>query len=80
MNETIVFSRVVAGKTIMVNKFRYEEVYSHTCRRTYCTLKFLKGMPAQAVMKFSGHQTERNFLKYLKLDAELTATKYKGFF
>jgi hypothetical protein len=37
-------------------------------------------MPAQAIMKFSGHTSERNFLKYLKLDAELTAQKYKGYF
>jgi integrase len=55
-------------------------VSSHTCRRTFCTLKFLKGMPAQAIMKFTGHTSERNFLKYLKLDAELTAQKYRGYF
>jgi integrase len=80
INEQIIFNRNVAGKTILIEKLKYDEVSSHTCRRTFCTLKFLKGMPAQAIMKFSGHQTERNFLKYLKLDAELTATKYKGFF
>ena len=80
INEQIIFNRNVAGKTVLIEKLKYDEVSSHTCRRTFCTLKFLKGMPAQAIMKFSGHQTERNFLKYLKLDAELTATKYKGFF
>jgi hypothetical protein len=37
-------------------------------------------MPAQAIMKFSAHKTERNFLKYLKLDAELTAKKYVEYF
>jgi hypothetical protein len=37
-------------------------------------------MPAQAIMKFTGHTSERNFLKYLKLDAELTAKKYNDFF
>lgn len=80
INDAIVFNRNIAGKNILVKKFKHEEVSSHTCRRTFCTLKFLKGMPAQAIMKFSGHQTERNFLKYLKLDAELTARQYKGFF
>jgi integrase len=69
-----------AGEHYKVTRFKYEEVSSHTCRRTFCTLKFLKGMPAQAIMKFSGHKTERNFLKYLKLDAELTAKKYEAFF
>ena len=74
------YEREVAGKPITESRFRYQEVSSHTCRRTFCTLKFLKGMPAQAIMKFSGHRTERNFLKYLKLDAELTARKYGAFF
>ena len=80
MNDPIVFNRNVAGKNILVKKLKYEEVSSHTCRRTFCTLKFLMGMPVPAIMKFSGHQTERNFFKYLKLDAELTARQYKGFF
>ena len=80
LNDEIKFYREVAGKSILVIKKKFDEVSSHTCRRTFCTLKFLKGMPAQAIMKFSGHKTERNFLKYLKLDAELTASKYRDFF
>jgi len=80
MTEEIKFQREVFGKTITETRFRYQEVTSHTCRRTFCTLKFLKGMPAQAVVKFSGHSSERNFLKYLKLDAELKARKYEEYF
>ena len=80
MTEEMKIQREVSGKTITETRYRYQEVSSHTCRRTFCTLKFLKGMPAQAVMKFSGHSSERNFLKYLKLDAELTARKYGEYF
>ena len=80
LTEEIVRYRFIAGKELKEVKFKYQEISSHTCRRTFCTLKFLKGMPAQAIMKFSGHKTERNFLKYLKLDAELTANKYGEFF
>jgi integrase len=80
ITKEVKYQREVAGKMITETRFRYDEVSSHTCRRTFCTLKFLKGMPAQAIMKFSGHRTERNFLKYLKLDAELTARKYGEFF
>lgn len=80
LNDEIKFYREISGKTEMIVKHKYEEVSSHTCRRTFCTLKFLKGMPAQAIMKFSGHKSERNFLKYLKLDAELTAKKYVDYF
>jgi integrase len=80
LNDEIKFYREVAGVSKIIIKKKYEEVSSHTCRRTFCTLKFLKGMPAQAIMKFSAHKTERNFLKYLKLDAELTAKKYGEYF
>jgi len=80
INESKKIQREISGKTIIETRYRYDEVSSHTCRRTFCTLKFLKGMPAQAIMKFSGHSTERNFLKYLKLDAELTASKYGEYF
>lgn len=70
----------IAEKTKAVYTNRYEEISSHTCRRTFCTLKFLKGMSIQAIMKFSGHRTERNFMKYLKLDAQIAADKYQEFF
>lgn len=80
INDKIVRYRKIGGKEIKEVKYKYEEISSHTCRRTFCTLKFLKGMPAQAIMKFSGHKSERNFLKYLKLDAELTANKYEDYF
>jgi integrase len=80
MNDEIKFYREVAGETVMITKKKFEEVSSHTCRRTFCTLKFLKGMPAHVIMKFSGHKSERSFVKYLKLDAELTAKKYGEYF
>ena len=65
-------------KEFMLKK--WELMSSHTCRRTFCTLKFLSGMPSHVIMKFSGHSTEKNFLKYLKLDAELNADKYRSYF
>lgn len=79
-NDEIKFYRQIAGENLKITKKKFEEVSSHTCRRTFCTLKFLKGMPAEAIMKFTGHKTERSFMKYLKLDAELTAKKYNEFF
>lgn len=68
------------GKVSEEAKQKYEMISSHTGRRTFCTLKFLKGMPTAAIMKFSGHKTERSFMKYLKLDMEVAAEKFKGYF
>jgi integrase len=76
----IVIVRSVSGKTKEEVIEKYNLLSSHTCRRTFCTLKFLSGMPAQAIMVFSGHKTERSFLRYLKLNNEIVIETYKHFF
>lgn len=80
INELTVYHRFIKGEFVMFEYPKYELVSSHTGRRTFCTLKFLAGMPSHAIMKFSGHTSEPNFLRYLKLDAELAAKKYRDFF
>jgi len=80
INEPCFHYRIVQGKECVVEYKKHELVSSHTGRRTFCKLKFLDGMPVHVIMKFSGHTSEQNFLRYLKLDAELTAEKYKEFF
>ncbi len=52
---------------------KYELVSSHTCRRSFCTNRFLsKTIPVKVIMAISGHKTEKSFMKYLKLsDNEL---------
>lgn len=75
-----VYYRIIQGKEVAIEQKKYELISSHTGRRTFCTLKFLAGMPSHVIMKFSGHTSEKNFLRYLKLDAELTAERYRDFF
>lgn len=52
---------------------KYEAIASHTCRRSFCTNQFLKGMPALLIRKISGHATEKAFLQYIKIDEEKAA-------
>lgn len=80
INDEIIIYRTIAGNNIEESKQKYELVSSHTARRTFCTLKFIKKVPPQVIMKFSGHKTERSFMKYLKLDAELVAEEYADYF
>ncbi len=80
INSECVHYRIVQGIEIMSLCKKYELVTSHTGRRTFCTLKFLAGMPSHAIMKFSGHSSEQNFLRYLRLDAEIVAHRYRSFF
>ena len=76
----IIITRKIAGKITQIVHKKHELISSHTCRRTFCTLKFLSKMPAQVIMKFSGHKTEAAFMRYLKIDAEMAAKQYKEFF
>ncbi|MFT7611102.1 MAG: integrase [Parvicellaceae bacterium] len=80
IDDSITIYKRSSGKTIEEFRPKYQEISTHSCRRTFCTLKFIVGMPAQAIMMFSGHKTEKSFMKYLKLDAELTATEYADYF
>jgi integrase len=58
---------------------KFELIASHTCRRSFCTNEYLKGTPTLFIMKISGHRTERNFLKYIKVDEEVAARKMLEF-
>ena len=80
INDLIIFEKTIANKSKEIRKSKFEEVTSHTARRTFCTLKFLDGMPAEILIKFSGHTSVRNLLRYLKIDAELAAKQYVGHF
>jgi len=46
---------------------KYELVTSHTARKTFITLSLFKGMNIEAIKKISGHTTDTEFRKYLKV-------------
>ena len=46
---------------------KYELVTTHTGRRTFATNLLLKGIPAQTVMKFTGHRDYKSFAKYVNI-------------
>lgn len=61
---------------------KYTLVTTHTARRTGATLMYLDGIDLLTIMKFTGHQTEAEFLKYIRVTAEENAirlTKMKYF-
>jgi integrase len=80
INGLIIFEKTIANKRKEIRKSKFEEVTTHTARRTFCTLKFLDGMPAEILIKFSGHTSVRNLLRYIKIDEELAAKQYVEFF
>ena len=50
-------------------------ISSHTARRSFCTNAYLSGMDSLDIMAISGHTTEKNFKKYLKVTPEERAIK-----
>jgi len=74
-NET--FTRTVGGKLITEVKPKYELVSSHTCRRSFCTNMYKRGLPTIMIMSISGHKTEKSFLKYIKVRQEEHAEMMK---
>lgn len=54
---------------------KYELIKTHTARRSFCTNAYLQGMTTIDIMSLSGHTTEKNFLKYIKVSPEQRAVK-----
>lgn len=74
------FTRTVGGKLITETMPKYELVSSHTCRRSFCTNMYLRGLDSLMIRSISGHKTEKSFLKYIKVSqqqhAEMMAKKW----
>ncbi len=63
------------GKLIKNELPKYELIKTHTARRTGATNMYLAGIPTIDIMKITGHRTESEFLKYIKVSKQETATK-----
>lgn len=48
-------------------------VSSHTARRSYATNRVLEGMELSLIMAITGHKTEKEFRKYVRMDDVLAA-------
>jgi integrase len=53
---------------------KYNLITTHTARRSGATNMFLAGIPAQSIMKITGHTTESSFMKYLRISKDANAT------
>jgi len=57
---------------------KHELVSSHICRRTFATLLYGK-IDTLTIMKITGHSTESQFLKYIKITPKEYAEKLKAY-
>ena len=58
---------------------KWQQVHSHTARRTGATLMYLSGMEIFDIMKITGHCTPAMLKKYIKADElEVVVDKIMG--
>lgn len=71
--ETVSYEESRGGLKVKKSEPKYELIKTHSARRSGCTNMYLAGIPTIDIMKISGHKTEREFLKYIKVSKEETA-------
>lgn len=64
---TVAFATSKAGKTVNVELPKFKMIGTHTARRSFATNTFLDGLEPFLIMAITGHRTEKEFLKYIKI-------------
>lgn len=70
ISQHVSLGRVQGGRSVLKTGPKYQFVSNHTARRSFATNMYLKGVPAISIMAITGHTTEANFMKYIKVDKE----------
>ena len=68
ISEHISLSRVKGGQSVIKRGEKHQFLMNHTARRSFATNMYLRGVPSISIMAITGHTTEANFLKYIKVD------------
>ncbi len=63
------------GKLETVTVKKFDEVKTHTARRSFATNAYLAGAPIQDVMAVTGHTQEAMFLKYVRVTRDEKAKR-----
>ena len=75
INDLIEIKKTRGGMLSSAKYPKYSLITSHTARRSGCSNLFNAEVPSLFIMKLSGHKTEREFMKYLKLSEDDIAKK-----
>lgn len=67
------------GKREVTFVKKYLLITTHTARRSFATNLFKAGFPAIAIMKITGHKTDKAFMKYIKITSEQNAEMLEKF-
>lgn len=73
ITQPVQITRNEGGKKIPYTFSKYDLITTHTCRRSGATNMYKAGIPTISIMKITGHKSEKDFLKYIKISAEENA-------
>lgn len=70
LNEVVVTNITRAGKTETNSQPKFKLVTSHVARRSFATNSLKRGIQPVLIMAITGHKTEKEFWKYVKVTNE----------
>ena len=77
--DNVTYSYTKGGKLNTITKVKWEMISSHTARRSAATNMYLTGrMKTYEIMQLTGHTTEKNFFRYIKVTSDDTAKSISG--
>jgi site-specific recombinase XerD len=75
INTPVQQRNTIKGKVEIKWVPKYKMVKAHTCRRSFATNLYLKGVESRTIMAATGHKTEKAFLKYIRVSKEQHASR-----
>lgn len=73
IKEKVIVETIQGGLKVKKSVPKHELIKTHTARRSGTTNMYLAGISPIDIMKITGHKTEREFLKYIRVSKEETA-------
>lgn len=68
----------IAGRERTYSYEKWEQISTHSGRRSFATNAYKAGIPSLSIMAVTGHRTESSFLKYIKVTPKEHAEKIKA--
>lgn len=69
-SEPVMVMKNKGGVRVAVRREKWELVATHTARRSFATNAYKSGVPSITIMAITGHKTEKEFLRYVKVSSE----------
>jgi len=77
LKESVTTHITKGGVNESKKQFKYELVTSHVARRSFATNYYLMGIDTLQIMAITGHKTEKEFLKYVKVSRDEKADLFE---